>query len=293
MTADSLAVTHTPTASTGERPLISVCLPVYNSAEYVEAAIRSVVAQTYTRWELIIVDDSSTDDTPAVLARLLADLSDTRIRSYSNATRLGMVGNWNRSVLLARGEFIKLIGQDDVLKQDCLTVQAAVLLNYPGVTVVGCARQVVNAAGRPIMVRRCFSQEGVFDGRETIHRCLSAGTNIIGEPVSVLFRADNLAATELFSESILYCTDLDLWLRLLTVGDFYFIADPQTLYRIHGGAATRKLEDEVIADFFRLVDRMIAAGYFQLSPMRRRFLAFKVRLLGIARRLIYRFMAQG
>ncbi|MDQ6625691.1 MAG: glycosyltransferase [Verrucomicrobiota bacterium] len=285
--------TSTATVAKRELPLISVCLPVYNSAEYIEAAIASVVAQTYGAWELIIVDDCSTDETSVVLDRIIAGLGDSRILRYTNSTRLGMVGNWNRSVSLATGEFIKLIGQDDVLKRDCLANQARGLIDHPSVTVVGSARQVVNAAGRPIMVRRCFPGEGIYDGRETIRRCLSTGTNIIGEPVSILFRTISLAETEPFSESITYCTDLDMWLRLLTFGDFYYIPEPQTLYRIHDGAATRKLENEVIADFFRLADRMIATGYFQLSPTQRRFLAVKVRLLGFARRLIYRLLARG
>jgi glycosyltransferase involved in cell wall biosynthesis len=272
--------------------LVSVCLASYNSGGYLEAAVQSVVNQTYENWELIIVDDCSTDNTQEVVASVISRFGDPRIRLFTNAVRLGMVANWNRAVELAKGQFIKVLGQDDILKPDCLAVQVGKIQRYPEVTVVTCARQVIGPTGQPILVRRCFPREGIYDGMETIGRCVLAGVNIIGEPVSVLFRASTLGTRELFEASIVYCPDLDFWLRLLAHGDLYFIADPKTLYRIHPGAATRKLEKESVADFFRLVDRVIIRGHFRLSPLRRKWLRMKVHALFLARRLIHRFLAR-
>jgi glycosyltransferase involved in cell wall biosynthesis len=271
--------------------LVSVCLASYNSGEYLEAALTSVVDQTYKNWELIVVDDCSTDNTQEVVTSLIFEFGDPRIRFFTNPVRLGMVANWNRTVELANGQFIKVLGQDDILKPDCLAAQVAKMEQYPEVTVVTCARQVVGPTGKPILVRRFFPREGIYDGLETIRRCVLAGVNTIGEPVSVLFRASTLGTRKLFESSIGYCPDLDLWLRLLAHGDVYFIAEPKTLYRIHPAAATRKLEKESVADFFRLVDRVVARGHFHLSPLRRRWLYMKVHALFLARRLIYRFLA--
>jgi glycosyltransferase involved in cell wall biosynthesis len=271
--------------------LVSVCLASYNSGEYLEAAVKSVVDQTYENWELIVVDDCSSDNTQEVVTSVISEFGDPRIRFFANPVRLGMVANWNRAVELANGQFIKVLGQDDILKPDCLAVQVAAMHRRPEVTVVTCARQVVGPTGKPILVRRFFPREGIYDGLETIRRCVLAGVNTIGEPVSVLFRASTLGTRKLFESSIGYCPDLDLWLRLLAHGDVYFIAEPKTLYRIHPAAATRQLEKEAVADFFRLVDRVVARGHFHLSPLRRTWLYMKVHALFLARRLIYRFLA--
>jgi glycosyltransferase involved in cell wall biosynthesis len=271
--------------------LVSVCLASYNSGEYLEAAVTSVVEQTYKNWELIVVDDCSTDNTREVVIGVISRFGDPRIRFFTNPVRLGMVANWNRAVELANGQFIKVLGQDDILKPDCLALQVATMQRHPEVTVVTCARQVVGPTGKPILVRRCFPREGIYDGLETIRRCVLAGVNTIGEPVSVLFRASTLGTREVFEASILYCPDLDFWLRLLAHGDLYFIAEPKTLYRIHPAAATRQLEKESVADFFRLVDRVVTRGHFHLSPFRRKWLRMKVHALFLARRLIHRLLA--
>ena len=273
-------------------PLVSICLPLYNSAEYVQETITSVVAQTYGHWELIIVDDCSPDDTVAIVTALLAKLADRRIRFSQNASRLGMVGNWNRAVSEAAGEFIKVMGQDDLLSPDCIAAQCAVMLRHPDVSVVACARKVIDPRGRKVLVRSSHSHEGVYDGRKTIRRCLRTGTNQIGEPVAVMFRATTLGITDLFDPTIIYCTDLDLWLRLLGRGSFYYMEDAKASYRIHAAAATRTLESEVANDFFRLVQRMVNLGYFELSGPRKVWLAFKVRLLTLSRKLIYRVLAR-
>ena len=275
-----------------DKGLVSVCLASYNAGGYLEATVKSVVDQTYENWELIIVDDCSTDKTQEVVSSVAARFGDPRMRVFANPVRLGMVANWNRAVELANGQFIKVLGQDDILKPDCLAVQVASMDRHPQVTVVTCARQVVGPTGKPILVRRFFPREGIYDGLETIRRCVLAGVNIVGEPVSVLFRASTLGKRELFEAGMVYCPDVDFWLRLLAQGDLYFIADPKTLFRIHPAAATRKLEKESVADFLGMVDRVITRGHFHLSPLRRKWLHMKVHALFFARRLVYRFLAQ-
>src|SRR4051812_8785157 len=93
------------------RELISVCLPLYNAAVYVEETVRSILAQTYSNWELILVDDASIDETAVIVENMLATAEDERLHFSVNSRRLGMVGNWNHATSLATGEFIKLIGQ--------------------------------------------------------------------------------------------------------------------------------------------------------------------------------------
>ncbi|HEX9985807.1 MAG TPA: glycosyltransferase [Thermoanaerobaculia bacterium] len=97
-------------------PRVSVLLPSYNAASYVDAAIESVQRQTFGDWELVAVDDASTD---ATASRLDAHAS-SRIHVHRNAQNLGMTGNWNRCLSLASGELVLKLDADDALKPTAL-----------------------------------------------------------------------------------------------------------------------------------------------------------------------------
>src|SRR3972149_3665070 len=91
-------------------PKVSVCIPSYNHARYIGASIESVLAQSFEDWELVIVDNFSTDDTQAVVK----SFRDPRIRSYASDRNVGLVRNWNRCVSLARGEYVGILPADDI-----------------------------------------------------------------------------------------------------------------------------------------------------------------------------------
>ena len=85
-------------------PLVSIVLPTHNGARYLEQAVQSCLDQTYRNWELIIVDDASTDETPALIARLVA--ADSRIRSIRNEVNQKLPGALNTGFAQARGEYL-------------------------------------------------------------------------------------------------------------------------------------------------------------------------------------------
>jgi glycosyltransferase involved in cell wall biosynthesis len=88
-------------------PKVSVCIPVYNCEAYLANTIRSVLAQSLTDFELVIIDNASTDRT----AEIISGFEDPRLRSLRNEKNLGMMGNWNRCLEEARGEFINCFRQ--------------------------------------------------------------------------------------------------------------------------------------------------------------------------------------
>ena len=94
------------------QPRVSVLIPAYNVERFIEETIASVRAQTFADWEIVAVDDASTDRTHA----LLAAMTDPRLRLEKNAKNLGMTGNWNRALKLARGEIVYKLDSDDVMK---------------------------------------------------------------------------------------------------------------------------------------------------------------------------------
>ena len=195
---------------------MSVCIPACGCAH--QSVDRSVLAQTWTDFELIVVDDDSPDDTFAVAAAV----GDVRVISLRNERRLGAEGNWNRSLREATGRYVKILPQDDLLAPDCLARQVAVLEADEGheLALVFCARRVIDGDGRPLLERRPFgSQPRRLDGRAIFRRCLHRGTNVIGEPGGVLFRGDVAARIGGFDATFPYVVDLDYWLRLLEHGD--------------------------------------------------------------------------
>ncbi|MGH7488544.1 MAG: glycosyltransferase family 2 protein, partial [bacterium] len=105
------------------KPTISVCIPTYNGAAYLARCLDSVLAQTFSDFEVVIVDDRSTDESVAI-ARGYAE-RDSRVQVFRNDVNLGLVGNWNRCVELSRGQWLKFVFQDDIVLPKCMTQMLA------------------------------------------------------------------------------------------------------------------------------------------------------------------------
>lgn len=99
--------------------MVSIVMPSYNTAQYIGDSIRSVLAQTYTNWELLIVDDCSTDDTDAVVA----SFQDDRIRYFKNPSNSGAAVSRNKALREARGRWIAFLDSDDLWHQEKLERQ--------------------------------------------------------------------------------------------------------------------------------------------------------------------------
>ena len=102
-------------------------MPAWNGAAYIEQAVSSVLAQTFEDFELLVIDDCSDDDTVAIVSRF----DDPRIRVEVNQSRLGLVGNWNRCLEEASGEYVNIFHQDDVMAPDNLRRKVELLDQQP------------------------------------------------------------------------------------------------------------------------------------------------------------------
>ncbi len=105
-----------------DRPLISICIPNYNNAEYVGEAIQSALDQTYNNIEVIVVDNCSTDNSWEVINTYSSDL---RVKIYQNKTNIGMVGNFREALRKSYGRYISFLCSDDLIKKD--TIEKLVL----------------------------------------------------------------------------------------------------------------------------------------------------------------------
>jgi glycosyltransferase involved in cell wall biosynthesis len=240
-------------------PRVSVCIPVWRGERHLAAAIASVLAQRFTDFELIVIDDAS----PDASAEAVAAFSDPRLRYLRNERNLGAEGAWNRGLALARGRYFKLLPQDDLLRPDALARQVAALDADADerIALAFSARQVLAPDGRALM-RRGYPQAaaGRIEATALARRCLRRGTNLIGEPGAVLCRTALLRRIGGFDGRRPYVIDLDAWLRLLAFGAAWYEPEPLASFRISLGSWSVALAAQQSADF-----RALMAGSPQLQ----------------------------
>ncbi len=266
-------------------PLVSVCIPLYNSGLYIREAIESVLSQTLTDWELIITDDGSTDGS----AQIVASYSDSRIRYLLNSERLGAEGNWNRCVNEARGKYRKLLCHDDRLYPDCLARQTAVFeqSGNESVSLVAAARRIVSPEGKTILTRRWKKRNQVVEGLSAIRQIVRSGTNQIGEPGAVLFRASDWNALSGFSARFPYVIDLDFWFQLLRRGDCFYLADPLCDFRVSAQSWSFQLGAQQARQFSGLIEEAAKPGDSSVSSLDCFIGGGKAKAGALLRHLIY------
>jgi len=271
-----------------ERPRVSVGIPAYNGEKYISTAVESVLAQTWADFELYVIDDASTDETLSKVRRY----GDPRLRIINNEKNVGQEGNWNRVLREARGEFIKLLPQDDVLHPDCLRKQVEIFDNPANSSVVltCCSRNIIDANGR-ILIKRSFrNRRGRIQGLQAVRESVRSGTNLIGEPGSVLMKSDILPRAGLFSAANFYVIDLDLWARILLYGDLFVLPEPLCSFRVASGSASIRVASTQSKDFVAFVGRLDRNGRYGLSPMDRRLGTINALKYRILRKVLYGFL---
>jgi glycosyltransferase involved in cell wall biosynthesis len=271
-------------------PTVSICIPAYNAEAHLEELIEAVIKQSFSDWELIIVDNASTDSTAGILEKIRETHSDPRMRFFTNDKTMEMGDNFNIAVGYARGEFVKLICADDLPHTDCLSRQVDALRQHRGAIIAAGARVIINSRGRKLFTRRAISKTGVYHGKELIRRCIIAGTNIIGDPVSVMWRRNAIKQLGLFDPKLIYCIDMEFWLRLLSAGDLYYDTKPLASYRIHKNATTVGVGAKVVADFIHTAKLQIERKSISLSNLQLSIAAAKAWLQCIIRGYLYRVL---
>jgi glycosyltransferase involved in cell wall biosynthesis len=225
-------------------PEISVLMPTYNYASYLPEAIESVLAQEFRDFELLIIDDCSTDNTAAVVRPFCA--RDARVRFSANAANLGMVNNWNLCLKEARGKYIKfLFGDDKLCHPQALGKLAALLERHPSATVAASARVILDEKSKVSDVY-CDLPAGCHDGRKIITACLMEnGKNLVGEPSAVLFRKAD--AGRGFDARYQQMVDVEMWFHLLDKGDLAYTREPLCAFRCHPLQQTERNTDTGVA----------------------------------------------
>ncbi len=221
--------------------VVSVVTPVYNGQAHLAECIESVIAQSLTDWEYIILDNASTDATAEIAQRYVAQ--DARIKYHRNDTLLPIIDNWNTSMRLIGGEsrYCKVIHADDILMPDCLQKMVAVADQHPAVTLIGAYR--IDGVGVN-MDSIAYPADVVSGAVLAKDRFLGKIEDQFGSPSSVMYRADKVRETADFYDASNFHADTDVCIDLLRDGDYGFVHQVLTYTRRHMGAespAARKL----------------------------------------------------
>jgi len=270
------------------RPTVSVCIPAYNSEKYIGKTVQSALSQTYQDFELVIVDDCSTDRTLEAIKKY----KDPRIRLIENEKNLGPERNWNKALAEAKGKYIKLLHHDDLLYTSCLERQVAILENtaHKDVVLVCSSRYIVDENDNIILKRGFKNKKGKFQGHQIIKETIRSGTNLIGEPTAILFRADILNQVGNFNGSIPYLIDLELWCRILLHGKIYIISDPLCTFRVSSISLSVAIGSSQGRDFKAFADKLYKNKDYRLTWYDCALSKFRGYLNGVLRYLFYKFV---
>jgi glycosyltransferase involved in cell wall biosynthesis len=214
-------------------PRVSVVVPSFNNAAFIEETMDSILAQTFEDFELVVADHTSTDDTWERLQRYAAD---PRVRLLRTPAGGGAPANWRRVTEEATGDLVKLVCGDDLLHPICLERQVAAMDAHPGVVLVSAKRDLVDARGDVVVrARGLAGMRGRVPGREAARRTVVAGANVFGEPACVLVRRAALEAAGGWDDRHPYVIDEATYVAVLLHGDFFAV--PESLARFRLSAA--------------------------------------------------------
>lgn len=226
-------------------PKVSVLMPAYNAGKYIREAVDSILNQTYSDFELIIINDCSQDDTEAIIL----DYSDPRVVYLKNEKNLGVAATLNKGLDIARGEYIARMDADDIAFPERLKKQVERLDQDS--TLVVCGTQLCN-----------FSDGVEAAGLQFPVNKAEAGALLVLHPTvahpTVMLRAcvlrDNGLRYDLTYEGT---EDFALWWEISRYGTLGSLEDVLLKYRVHGGQVTQTVKPERVAVFKRFAAKRL------------------------------------
>jgi glycosyltransferase involved in cell wall biosynthesis len=227
-------------------PQVTVLMPVYNAKRFLGPAIRSVLAQTFVHFELLIVDDGSTDDTE----QIIRSFPDGRIRVLSNRTNIGLIKSLNRGIGEAQGKYIARLDADDLCLPTRLADQVDVLESQNDVGLVASWTEVIDEDDRTKGFGRwCLSPEAIY---YVLHfrQCLTHS--------SVMFRTGLARELGGYSEQAIRTEDFDLWHRFSKVCRIIQLQKVLVKWRTHTASVTGTGTKEMEQNALRLAEQYVS-----------------------------------
>jgi glycosyltransferase involved in cell wall biosynthesis len=242
-------------------PTISVCIPAYKRPQLLRRAVESVFAQTWQDWELIVSDD---EDPPGETWGYLQELrrQDARVTVLRNGGPHGQVPNTNRTLLAARGAWIKPLHHDDVLRPDCLETMLSATRGLPLVVLVRCrAAQCSDERPQRTSARREAKVRALFEliEQKHVHLGMYLQDCDVGMPTQVMVHRDAIEKGALLEDVPGVVSSVDtLWgCAVLKYGDVLFVNKVLVEHHHHRGSLTASLTAEQLETEYPIVLRRV------------------------------------
>jgi glycosyltransferase involved in cell wall biosynthesis len=223
-------------------PLVSVVIPAYNAARTLPETLDSVFAQTFGDYEIIVVDDGSTDETPELLAGY-----GEKLQVVHKPNEGKPAAARNRGVAVARGEYVAFLDADDLWRPEKLARQIELMEANPGVGLCFTAAAIIDEHGAEVRINRCMP-----GARGAIYDLLSTRNIMVGSSVVARRRAIESAGG--FDEQLTSIENWDLWIRIAHDWEVDFVDEPLTAYRQHAGNRSVNVELRR-RNIFRILER--------------------------------------
>lgn len=262
----------------GLKPTISICIPTFNRADYLEQTLQSVVHQTIKPFEVIIVDNASTDNTPQIAARY-KKFGFTYIRNPKN---LGMVGNYNRCLALAQGDYISFLHSDDLISSIWQETWLTTIPDHPAdfYTASLCA---IDKHNRPLFVYHTFNHDRLIPIGQVLAQLLPHHCPVIAPTGATVFKTKVLKKIAPFKIKLGTEADVDIFLRLSLNHSLFYKRRVLFFHRSHPEqtfdtkkqlkSASDRLEK--IANYFTIV-KDFSQTQLQHQPYQRFFILMNV-----------------
>lgn len=273
-----------------ENPLVSICIPTYNGAQFIAEAMDSAIAQTYPNLEIVVSDDESSDSTLEIIETYKLKTS-IPIHIYHHHPN-GIGANWNHCIKKANGVYIKFLFQDDVLFPNCIEKMVVVFESHNNIAIVACKRQFIVETsflnensdkwiatygdlqktlnfdiinGLMIIDHKLFGKQNFFE----------SPLNKIGEPTTILFKKNLIDAIGYFREDLQQVLDYEFCYRVLKKQLIAIINEPLVKFRLHGKQTTvlNKASNVYVKDY-AIYEKIVFKNYYQFlsATMKKRLL---------------------
>lgn len=221
-------------------PKVSVLMSAYNAATHIQSAINSVLNQTFTDWELLVIDDGSTDQTSTILQTF----HDPRLRLLKNNLNIGLTKSLNLALRQARGEYVARLDADDLSLPERFSQQVHFLDRHPEIVLVGTLAKLIDSEG------------SLFDYQKTpTDPDIIKFSLLFGNPIthsSIMFSRKIVLDLGGYNEQFRYAQDFDLYSRLVQKHRIAILPELLVKYRRHSQSITLHQNSRQSAEDFAL-----------------------------------------
>lgn len=217
-----------------DAPLVSVLMTSYNREKYIAEAIESVLASSYSDFELIIVDDGSTDATVAIAKRF--EMEDSRITVYANEKNLGQFQNRNKAAGYATGKYIKYLDSDDVIYDWGLTYCVDLMEKYP-------------AVGMGIFQASNKVEEEYLDSRKSVNKHFFENAFLNIGPSGIILKRDSFEKIGRYDPSYGVPSDMHFNIKIASCFPVVMLKKEFFFYREHGGQEIKNRESYLFYNY--------------------------------------------